>query len=210
MSSSAPHRGVYPTPPPLVSWVVRAVHQLLQDRFALDGGLAHPEVRLLDPAAGPLNFLLAAWKLALGDHLSRGGEPAELLASHLLPHTHGIEILPEACRRGRSELRAFRAPPLAYSRIEARLLVCGDALAGPAAGESIADGLPVILGNPPWIGFNPHRGAWIYALLGGYRLLDGRTDPGCYLVDGLPLDERNPKWIQDDCIKFLRLAQWIV
>jgi predicted helicase len=88
--------------------------------------------------------------------------------------------------------------------------VCGDALAGPAAGDRIADGLPIILGNPPWIGFNPHRGDWISALLDGYRLPDGRTDTGCYLVDGLPLDERNPKWVQDDCIKFLRLAQWIV
>ncbi|HEV7506564.1 MAG TPA: hypothetical protein VGS07_16805 [Thermoanaerobaculia bacterium] len=25
---------------------------------------------------------------------------------------------------------------------------------------------------------------------------------------GQPLGERNPKWLQDDYVKFLRLAQW--
>jgi predicted helicase len=27
-------------------------------------------------------------------------------------------------------------------------------------------------------------------------------------VDGKPLDEKNPKWLQDDYAKFLRFAQW--
>jgi predicted helicase len=30
------------------------------------------------------------------------------------------------------------------------------------------------------------------------------------LVDGLPLGERNPKWLQDDYVKFLRFAQWMI
>ena len=209
-STSSRVRGVYPTHPPLVSWVVRAVHQLLQDRFTCAGGLADPAIRLLDPAAGPLNFLLSAWKVALDHDRSQGGQAADLLAKHLLPHSHGIEILPEACQLGRRALREFLAPYLDRAGVEQRLLVCGDALAGPAAGKLVAGGLPVILGNPPWIGFTPHRGAWISALLHGYELPDGRTDPGCFRVDGLPLRERNPKWLQDDYIKFLRLAQWIV
>ena len=29
-----------------------------------------------------------------------------------------------------------------------------------------------------------------------------------YEVDGKPLDEKNPKWLQDDYVKFLRFAQW--
>jgi len=211
MSSHPRTRGVYSTPPPLVSWIVRAVHQLLQDRFVCASGLADPKIRILDPAAGPLNFVLSAWKVALDHDRSQEGGTAELLANHLLPHSHGIEILPEACQLGRRALREFLAPHLVdCSGVQRRLLVCGDALAGPTAGKLVSGGLPVILGNPPWIGFTPHRGAWITALLHGYELPDGRTDPGCYQVDGLPLRERNPKWLQDDCIKFLRLAQWIV
>jgi len=29
-----------------------------------------------------------------------------------------------------------------------------------------------------------------------------------YFVDGQPLEEKNPKWLQDDYVKFLRFAQW--
>ena len=29
-----------------------------------------------------------------------------------------------------------------------------------------------------------------------------------YQVDGEPLGEKNPKWLQDDYVKFLRFAQW--
>src|SRR5260221_224832 len=29
-----------------------------------------------------------------------------------------------------------------------------------------------------------------------------------YFVDGQPLGERNPKWLQDDYVKFIRWAQW--
>jgi len=29
-----------------------------------------------------------------------------------------------------------------------------------------------------------------------------------YQVDGQPLGEKNPKWLQDDYVKFLRFAQW--
>ena len=29
-----------------------------------------------------------------------------------------------------------------------------------------------------------------------------------YFVNGKPLDEKNPRWLQDDYVKFIRLAQW--
>jgi predicted helicase len=29
-----------------------------------------------------------------------------------------------------------------------------------------------------------------------------------YFVDGLPLGEKNPKWLQDDYVKFIRFSQW--
>src|SRR3989441_5700046 len=29
-----------------------------------------------------------------------------------------------------------------------------------------------------------------------------------YFCDGQPLGERNPKWLQDDYVKFLRWGQW--
>ena len=55
----------------------------------------------------------------------------------------------------------------------------------------------VILGNPPYSGHSANKGAWIGRLVRDY-----------YLCDGKPLGERNPKWLQDDYVKFIRWAQW--
>lgn len=57
----------------------------------------------------------------------------------------------------------------------------------------------VILGNPPYSGHSSNRGDWILGLIADYRQIDGK-----------PLRDRNPKWLQDDYVKFLRFAQWKV
>jgi len=42
----------------------------------------------------------------------------------------------------------------------------------------------------------------------GYTRADGSRDDGYYKVNGEKLGERNPKWLQDDYVKFIRFAQW--
>ncbi len=67
----------------------------------------------------------------------------------------------------------------------------------------------VILGNPPYSGISANKGKWIEDLLKkGYIRSDKSKDEGYYKVDGKPLGERNPKWLQDDYVKFIRFAQW--
>ena len=67
----------------------------------------------------------------------------------------------------------------------------------------------VILGNPPYSGISANKGKWIDDLLKkGYTRADGTKDDGYYQVDGKPLGEKNPKWLQDDYVKFIRFAQW--
>jgi len=67
----------------------------------------------------------------------------------------------------------------------------------------------VILGNPPYSGISSNRGKWIDDLLKkGYTCPNGYKDDGYYKVDGVPLKEKNPKWLQDDYVKFIRFAQW--
>jgi len=51
----------------------------------------------------------------------------------------------------------------------------------------------VILGNPPYSGHSSN----VYDEVKIY-----------YQVDGKPLGEKNPKWLQDDYVKFIRFAQW--
>ena len=51
-------RGVYYTPEPVVSYMVRSVDILLKEKFDKPLGLADPEVMILDPACGTGTFLL--------------------------------------------------------------------------------------------------------------------------------------------------------
>ena len=67
----------------------------------------------------------------------------------------------------------------------------------------------VVMGNPPYAGESYNKGKWINDLLKkGYTRADGTKDDGYYKVDGKPLGEKNPKWLQDDYVKFIRYAQW--
>lgn len=54
-----------------------------------------------------------------------------------------------------------------------------------------------------------NKGEWIRNLLkNGYVLKSGIEDFGYSSVDGHPLGEKNPKWLQNDYVKFIRFAQW--
>jgi predicted helicase len=203
--------GVYATPRPLVSFVVRSVHLLLQSRFGLRDGLADYGVRLLDPAAGAMNFVIEAWRVAL-DHVRRSDRERgidDLISNHLLRHFQGIELLPKVCMEGRRAVREFFSqqgfPLDPGQRISLRR---ADALSSPRM--DLSGGIPVLLGNPPWSGYKTHQGEWIRGLLHGYVRPDGSWEEGYFRIDGKRLDEHNVKWLQDDYVKFLRLAQWTI
>ncbi len=52
-------RGVYYTPEPVVSYIVRSVDHLLETRFGKKKGLADEDTFILDPAVGTATFLFA-------------------------------------------------------------------------------------------------------------------------------------------------------
>ncbi|MBN1668786.1 MAG: protein kinase [Anaerolineales bacterium] len=96
----------------------------------------------------------------------------------------------------------------------------------------------VILGNPPYSGHSANRSDELTYVKKGSNYIagwkvgnDGRAAPvmkkatrdlpkkkqptfigrlvrDYYFVDGKPLGEKNPKWLQDDYVKFIRWAQW--
>lgn len=55
----------------------------------------------------------------------------------------------------------------------------------------------VVIGNPPYSGHSANDIPDDWFALNDY-----------YFVDGKPLGERNPKWLQDDYVKFIRFGQW--
>ncbi len=56
----------------------------------------------------------------------------------------------------------------------------------------------VVFGNPPYSGHSANRSRD----LGGKSTFIGRLIEDYKLVDGKPLGERNPKWLQDDYVNF--------
>ena len=65
----------------------------------------------------------------------------------------------------------------------------------------------VVLGNPPYSGHSANS-SWV--MVGKKKKLNfiGQLMQDYYFVDGKPLGEKNPKWLQDDYVKFLRWGQW--
>jgi len=65
----------------------------------------------------------------------------------------------------------------------------------------------VVLGNPPYSG---HSANSSWEIINGKKRLNfiGQLLRDYRIVDGKPLDEKNPKWLQDDYVKFIRWAQW--
>jgi predicted helicase len=53
-----------------------------------------------------------------------------------------------------------------------------------------------ITGNPPYSGHSRNKGKWISNAIDAYKKVDGK-----------PLGEKNPKWLNDDYVKFIRFAQ---
>ena len=107
-------RGVYYTPTPVVSFIVRSVDALLKSKFGLPNGLADtrtitppsippqagrskpmPKVLILDPATGTATFLYAVI-----DHIrehfmqqNNAGMWSGFVREHLLPRLFGFELL---------------------------------------------------------------------------------------------------------------------
>ncbi|MCX8495525.1 MAG: hypothetical protein ORN51_05010 [Akkermansiaceae bacterium] len=275
-------RGVFYTPQPVVSYIVRSVHELLQTEFGLADGLADtttwgefiqkskinnplseiklppltdepgekrtisPDeffVQILDPATGTATFLVEVidvihkhlkerWKergtgilpVLPNPHRRDAHAPFKSFAEFwndyvpaaLLPRLHAFELmmapyaiahmkvglkLAETGYRFGTEERAriYLTNALEKPDDKQAKLIGFDALAHEAAAVNEIKRhkrFTVVIGNPPYAGHSANKGDWITRLVDDY-----------YFVDGLPLGEKNPKWLQDDYVKCIRLGQ---
>jgi predicted helicase len=148
-----------------------------------------------------------------GDHLLRDFHAFELMmAPYAIGHLKMGLLLEELGRplRGKERVSFYLTNALA-KEIEAQSTFPGTAALAREShlAERIKEmPVTVILGNPPWSGHSANQGREIEDLARtGYEAADGRRDEGYYRIGGEPLGEKNPKWLQDDYVKFLRLAQ---
>ena len=226
-------RGVYYTPEPVVGYIVRSIDRLLRDRFALADGLAQAEdgarpVLILDPAAGTGTFLREAVARIRDTVEAKGlaGAWPDYARDRLLGRLFGFELLmaPYAICHLKLALEiggdGLRLPEgqrlgvfLTNALEEAHEATAGALFAHEIAREAASadavkrdEPVMVVLGNPPYSGHSANRGRWIAGLLRGQ---DGAAATASYFhVDGQPLGEKNPKWLNDDYVKFIRFAQW--
>jgi len=88
-------RGVYYTPEPVVSYIVRSVDALLRTRFNKPMGLADDKTIILDPATGTATFLHAIVQHIYTTLVEQGlaGTWNSYVAQKLLPRLFGFELL---------------------------------------------------------------------------------------------------------------------
>jgi hypothetical protein len=212
-------RGVYYTPEPVVSYIVRSLHHLLKTEFGKADGLSSDGVTLLDPAAGTMTFVARAAQEAVREFEKKYGSGAreDFIRRHILHNFYAFELMMAPYAVGHLKM-SFFLEELGHrldddERVrfyltntldmeesqESRLpgyssLAEESHLAGKVKKQQP---ILVILGNPPYSGHSSNRGPWIRALIEDYKKVDGK-----------PLGEKTSKWLQDDYVKFLRLAQW--
>jgi len=209
-------RGVYYTPEPVVSYIVRSLHHILKEHFNRQDGFASDTVTVLDPAAGTLTFLAEASKLAVEEFVVKYGEGGKenLIREHLLKNFYAFELMMAPYAVGHLKM-SFLLEELGYklrkddrfklyltNTLEMEELAQTE-LPGMASlsEESHSAGkvkkeqpILVILGNPPYSVSSVNKSDFIEKEMDIYKE-DVR-------------DERNIQPLSDDYLKFIRFAHW--
>ncbi|MFZ7103720.1 MAG: type ISP restriction/modification enzyme, partial [Peptococcaceae bacterium] len=209
-------RGVYYTPEPVVSYIVRSIDYLLKTRFNKPQGLADDNTLILDPATGTATFL---YNVINEIHQSFGGQEGmwnDYVAEKLLKRIFGFELLmaPYAVAHLKlglllqetgykfhsdERLGIYLTNTLdeAVKHSETLFAKWISEEANAAAEIKKEKPIMVVLGNPPYSVSSANRGEWIRQLIETYKIIDGK-----------PLGEKNSKMLQDDYVKFIRFGQW--
>ncbi len=221
-------RGVYYTPEPVVSYLVRSVDSLLRTRFNRPLGLADEQTIVLDPATGTGTFLHRVVQQIHANLADQGlaGLWDQYVQQNLLPRIFGFELLvaPYTVAHlklglllgelgyrfgGEERLGVYLTNTIADLPAQQAAFAFAQVIAeeGRQANRvKQSEPVMVVIGNPPYSGQSANKGEWVEKLLKGE--FEGRPVTSYYEVDGKPLGERNPKWLQDDYVKFIRFGQW--
>jgi predicted helicase len=248
-------RGVYYTPEPVVSYIVRSVDYLLKEKFKRPKGLADENTLILDPATGTATFLYFVIEQIHQKFAKQKGAWDGYVEKNLLNRVFGFELLiaPYAIAHLKlgmqlqqtgyqfdsdQRLGVYLTNTLEEAAKKSEQLISGWIADEANAAAKIKQDEPimVVLGNPPYSGHSANR-SWVEVkvtkgqqYVGDFGLEQGRVTEikkkaasdgvvevptfighliqDYYVVDGAWLDEKNPKWLQNDYVKFIRFAQW--
>lgn len=175
-------------------------------------------VQILDPATGTGTFLAETINRIYDRFRGMQGMWQGYVTDHLIPRLHGFELLMASYAVAHLKLDMLLTETgFSQSNNQKRLKIyltnsleechpdTGTLWASWLSNEAseanhIKRDCPVMvmIGNPPYNGESKNKGEWIMHLMESYK-----KEPG----GEVQLNERNPKWINDDYVKFIRLAQ---
>ena len=219
-------RGVYYTPPQVISYIVKSVDGLLRTGLNSPDGLADDRTFILDPATGTGGFLLRVL-----DHIRESiietygiAEWTQYVNAQLVERIRGFELLVAPYTIAHLKLNLFlqaqgwrvderlciyltntlEAPIERSQRLPLTGFISDEANAAVSVKQD--ERLTVILGNPPYqrSSANPSRDTDGNLNFIGHLMQDYRS------VDGAPMAESNLQALQGDYVKFVRWAQWCI
>jgi len=189
------------------------------------GGKLH-RVQILDPATGTGTFLAEVVQNIYQRFKNQQGMWQNYASEHLIPRINGFEILmasyamahlkldmllkqtgytsPNPSKGGefRERLHIYLTNSLDEARAKTELRFVKWLTDEANAANHVKQDVPVmvVLGNPPYSGESQNSGKWLNELMNDYK-----KEPS-----GAKLQEKNPKWINDDYVKFIRLGQHFI
>ena len=196
---------------------VEVEREIEQDKKHKKQKVSVHRVQVLDPATGTGTFLAETVRQIKSNMAGKMGVWPQYVQEHLLPRLHGFELMmapytiahlklgleiygdhPEQTSDKR--LQVYLTNSLEEYNKEPRTLFSQWLALEAGAADSIKKDAPImiVMGNPPYSGESQNKSNWIMNLMEDYK-----KEPG----GKIRLQERNPKWINDDYCKFIRLAQ---
>ena len=179
-------------------------------------------VQILDPATGTGTFLAKTVQLIADRVKARApGKWSGYVEQDLLPRLHGFELLMASYAMCHMKLDlqltesgykpSAKPPRLSVwltNALEPAEREVRDLFFQPLAEEARGAGevkrqapIMCVIGNPPYSGESANKGDHIMNLMDAYK-----KEPG----GKAKLKERNPKWINDDYVKFIRMAEDLI
>jgi type I restriction-modification system DNA methylase subunit len=180
-------------------------------------------VQILDPAAGTGTFLAEVIKqIAPKVKDVAEGQWSSYVEKELIPRLHGFELLMASYAMCHMKLdmmltemgyKPTANPPrmgvyltnsLEEGDREIQDLFWAKHISEEAKhANAIKRDMPImcVIGNPPYSGESANKGDWIMSLMEAYKKEPGGKEK---------LKERNPKWINDDYVKFIRFAEYLI
>lgn len=179
------------------------------------------KVQILDPATGTGTFLAEVVRYIYENRFAKmQGMWSGYVDNDLIPRLNGFELLMASYAMAHLKLELLLKDTGYVAGKDQRLKVyltnsleehhpdTGSLFAGFLAQEAneanhIKRDSPVmvVIGNPPYSGESANKGEWIMGLMEDYKKEPNSNER---------LNERNPKWINDDYVKFMRYGQHFI